>query len=1209
MKFERHWSSPSEDVYNSVDWELRTSILKDAEGNEISRIEGVEVPSFWSQLATDILATKYLRKGRETSLKQVVYRIVRKITREGEVAGYFSSPRDEGIFRDELTYMLIHQIGAFNSPVWFNCGLDSYAIQGQGGNWRWDDSAQEAVETTDAYSYPQCSACFIQTAPDDLMGIFDLVKTEARLFKHGSGTGSNFSTLRSKYERISSGGYSSGLMSFLQVFDRAAGATKSGGTCFSPTQKVYTESGPIEIQELAKRPGFLAVSYDPPAKRFKMKKATAWLSGHKEVVKVTTDKGIFEVTPDHPMKLSSGEYRLAGDLEPGNSLFACSVDNQAGYLRLHLKNGFKGKETIHRLVAQDILQEGILGKAVHHKDGNKHNNSPDNLEIMPQEQHASLHAKETVSKGDHVFQTSTWSHKGAANGMHKSGSFFRDSERSQAYSELQGEILKSSGRAAEMQKLAACQKMLNTAFKILNAGFKIDSFEDYISGRKEVIGRIPSITKVRKQIEERFGSYDSFQQEVSNQNHRVISVESLGFSDVYDVSVECPTEDDKTLNSGHNFVIWPDSSPLGSGVVVSNTRRAAKMVCLDVTHPEILDFIQWKQKEEFKARALIAAGYDSDFNGEAYQTISGQNSNNSVRVTDAFMRAVGGQEKYWTLDKSGNPFKVLDSSEVWTAMAEAAWHCADPGVQFHDTINTWNPCKNSGTINASNPCAEFVFLDDTACNLASVNLLKFLSKDGEVFNTVTFAHACRIFLTAQDILVDLSSYPTKEIAENSHKFRPLGLGYCNLGSILMAKGLAYDSFDGRAVARVITEYMTASAYTTSSEIADRLGSFSEYEKNRDCFWDVLKMHSSKDTLWNVLFDKKDLKIRNAQVTVLAPTGTIGLLMDCDTTGIEPDFSLIKYKKLAGGGVLKIVNNCVERALKHLKYPAQDVAKILAYISEKGEAAGCPLLSENHVAIFDCATGTRAIKPDGHLKMMAAVQPFLSGAISKTVNLPHETTVQEIQDLYTRAWQLGLKSVALYRDGCKSSQPLNSSKKELPTAIVEPVHARKRLPSKRSGFTQEARVGGHKIFLRTGQYEDGSLGEIFIDMHKEGAAFRSVMHCFAMAVSMGLQYGVPLETFVKQFTFTRFEPQGLVEGHPNIKLATSLIDYIFRVLGLEYLGKTEEVHLPPRSAEPVPPREEQAVASDAPLCDTCGHGTVRNGTCYRCLNCGNSMGCS
>lgn len=873
MKFERHWSSPSEDVYNSVDWELRTSILKDAEGNEISRIEGVEVPSFWSQLATDILATKYLRKGlpggAETSLKQVVQRIVRKIAREGEIAGYFSSPKDKDIFKDELTYMLIHQIGAFNSPVWFNCGLDSYAIQGQGGNWRWDDSAQEAVETTDAYSYPQCSACFIQTAPDDLMGIFDLVKTEARLFKHGSGTGSNFSTLRSKYEQISSGGYSSGLMSFLQVFDRAAGATKSGGT----------------------------------------------------------------------------------------------------------------------------------------------------------------------------------------------------------------------------------------------------------------------------------------------------------------------------------------------------TRRAAKMVCLNVTHPEIMDFIQWKQKEEFKARALIAAGYDSDFNGEAYQTVSGQNSNNSVRVTDAFMRSVGGQEKYCTLDKSGNPFKTLDASEVWTAMAEAAWHCADPGVQFHDTINKWNPCKNSGTINASNPCAEFVFLDDTACNLASVNLLKFLSKDGEVFNTVTFAHACRIFLTAQDILVDLSSYPTKEIAENSHKFRPLGLGYCNLGSILMAKGLAYDSFDGRAVARVITEYMTASAYTTSSEIADRLGSFSEYEKNRDCFWDVLKMHSSKDTLWNVLFDKKDLKIRNAQVTVLAPTGTIGLLMDCDTTGIEPDFSLIKYKKLAGGGVLKIVNNCVERALKHLKYPAQDVAKILAYISEKGEAAGCPLLSENHVAIFDCATGTRAIKPDGHLKMMAAVQPFLSGAISKTVNLPHETTVQEIQDLYTRAWQLGLKSVALYRDGCKSSQPLNSSKKELPTAIVEPVHARKRLPSKRSGFTQEARVGGHKIFLRTGQYEDGSLGEIFIDMHKEGAAFRSVMHCFAMAVSMGLQYGVPLETFVKQFTFTRFEPQGLVEGHPNIKLATSLIDYIFRVLGLEYLGKTEEVHLPPRSAEPVPPREEQAVASDAPLCDTCGHGTVRNGTCYRCLNCGNSMGCS
>ncbi|HKQ69322.1 MAG TPA: vitamin B12-dependent ribonucleotide reductase [Polyangiaceae bacterium] len=1057
----RHYTQVGADPFDSVVWERRSSIITNPDGSVVFKMDGAEIPSGWSQLATDIVVSKYFRKAGlygkkelgENSVRQVVYRLAHTIREAGEQLGnYFATKKDADSFESELSFLLVNQYGAFNSPVWFNCGLfHRYGIEGTGGNWGWDFQADTVAETARAYERPQCSACFIQSVGDDLMGIYELVKNEARLFKYGSGTGTNFSSLRGRQEKLSGGGTSSGLMSFLEVLDRAAGATKSGGT----------------------------------------------------------------------------------------------------------------------------------------------------------------------------------------------------------------------------------------------------------------------------------------------------------------------------------------------------TRRAAKMVCLDMDHPEIVDFITWKVREEKKAQALIRQGYASDFNGDAYHTVSGQNSNNSVRVTDEFMRAALSGGTWQTRARTtGEIVETMPAKELWNTLAESAWGCADPGVQYDSTINRWHTCSNTGRINASNPCSEYMFLDDTACNLASLNLTKFLGEDG-TFDVDGYRHAIRVFFMAQEILVDFSSYPTGKIAQNSHDYRPLGLGYANLGTLLMLRGIAYDSDQGRSIAGALTAIMCGHAYKVSAEMAGSKGPFAGFAKNREPMLRVMRMHRDAayaidrdqcpEPLWRAACDDWDEAVRigqengyrNAQATVLAPTGTIGLLMDCDTTGIEPDFALVKFKKLAGGGYFKIVNQSVPEALKRLGYSPTEVTEIVAFVcgtntllaapnvnraslkarglldddlgkveaallssfeldlafgpwvlgeesyarlgvpedqmrrpgfsllsylgfsrSEIDEAndviigrmtiEGAPHLRTDHYSVFDCAnrcgkTGRRFLAPMSHVRMMAAAQPFLSGAISKTVNLPNDATVDEVREIYEEGWRLGLKAVALYRDGCKASQPLSTSSKEsspneeavtkgslppiesmqvarLPQVASPPTlptGTRVRLPKKRRGFTQEAKVGGHKIFLRTGEYQNGQLGEIFIDMHKEGAAFRSLMNCFAMSVSVGLQYGVPLETFVEQFTFTRFEPQGLVEGHPNIKFSTSIVDYLFRVLGVEYLHRYDFAQVPPSeetTSPSLPPplddpnqRNARAFVSydtplevdtratlrptasegmgssldaqleemmgDAPVCDGCGHITVRNGACYKCLNCGNSMGCS
>ncbi|MEN6625708.1 MAG: vitamin B12-dependent ribonucleotide reductase [Candidatus Sumerlaeia bacterium] len=1055
MKLNRRFTQPGINPLDEVAFEKRRSMITNPDGSVVFEAKDAEVPRGWSQLATDIVVSKYFRRagvpgesGRETSVRQVIHRIVHSIRGQGEQMGYFDGPADAEAFEAELDYILAHQIGAFNSPVWFNCGLwHEYGIESSGGNYAWNFVGQDIEEIGNNYSRPQCSACFIQSCDDDLMSIFELVKTEAKIFKYGSGTGTNFSKLRSKWEKLSGGGTSSGLMSFLEVLDRGAGATKSGGT----------------------------------------------------------------------------------------------------------------------------------------------------------------------------------------------------------------------------------------------------------------------------------------------------------------------------------------------------TRRAAKMVCLDMDHPEIAEFINWKVREEEKAKVLIEhGGLPADFNGEAYHTVAGQNSNNSVRVSDEFMQAAQ-QGKQWGLyprtgtpEERRKPVRAVDAADLLDQICKAAWRCADPGVQFDSTINDWHTCPGSDKIRASNPCSEYMFLDDSACNLASINLVKFLGEDGS-FDAEAFRHVVRLFILAQEILVDFSSYPTAPIARNSHDYRPLGVGYANLGALLMVLGIPYDSPEGRAMCGAITALMTGHAYRVSAEIAGQVGPFAGYARNARPMLRVMHKHRDMVDRISAEFCPSDLLeaartawdeaielgakvgFRNAQVSVLAPTGTIGLLMDCDTTGIEPDFALVKFKKLAGGGYFKIINQSVPQALRHLGYDSQEIQDILNYvvgtatfrgaphiddvalrgrgfddddlmkleknlrsvmeleqafspanlgpellerlgltqqaatpgfsvlramgftdaqIEEAGDylcgrmtIEGAPHLRPEHLPVFDCAnrcgkTGRRFIAPMGHVRMMAAAQPFISGAISKTVNLPNEASVEDIKQIYVEGWKMGLKAIALYRDGCKMSQPLTGkaeARKKKAAELFEeavaeaegtapqtvsikvPPLQRRRLPQHRRGYTIESRVAGHKVYLRTGEYEDGTLGEIFIDMHKEGAAFRSMMNCFAIAVSKGLQYGVPLKEFVETFTFTRFEPQGMVD-HPNIKMATSVIDFIFRVLALEYLhdtslcqvkpeeggqtmAMTESAHeaesrneepqpsarieiLRPEPAQAAQPKASSALDSqmsglmgDAPFCDVCGHITVRNGTCYKCLNCGNSMGCS
>jgi ribonucleoside-diphosphate reductase alpha chain len=701
-----------------------------------------------------------------------------------------------------------------------------------------------------------------------------------------------------------------------------------------------------------------------------------------------------------------------------------------------------------------------------------------------------------------------------------------------------------------------------------------------------------------------------------------------------------------------------------AGVIKSGgkTRRAAKMVILNADHPDIVEFVDSKMREERKAHVLIEQGYDSSIDGEAYSSVFFQNANHSVRVTDEFMQAVEADRDWWTRNVTdGSPAEKLRARELLKKISDSAWHCGDPGMQYDSTVNRWHTCKATARINASNPCSEYMFLDDTACNLASLNLMKFLGPNG-TFDVEAFRHAVDITITAQEILVDNASYPTPRIAENSHNFRPLGLGYANLGALLMSLALPYDSEGGRDMAGAITALMCGEAYAQSARIAERLGPFPGFIVNREPMLDVIRMHrdsvrpikpenvqapllAGARQAWDdalALGERHGYK--NSQVTVLAPTGTIGFMMDCDTTGIEPDLALVKYKKLVGGGVIKIVNNTVPQALMRLGYSPEQTSQIVSHIDAEGTIEGAPGLKPEHLPVFDCslapAGGGRSIAWHGHLKMMSAVQPFLSGAISKTINMPEESSVEDITQAYIESWKLGLKAVAIYRDNSKRSQPLSAAgiKKETAAAsavaqqqeLFLQVPKRHKLPNERQSVTHKFSIGGHEGYITVGKYDDGTPGEIFIKMSKEGSTLSGFMDGFALSVSIGLQYGVPLKALVDKFINTRFEPSGYT-GNKEIPYAKSVLDYIGRWLGgrfisadyltppaIEAAAATNAISAPPKPSQIDYSRttdemilEGQYALKDsgAPTCAECGMLMTPNGGCYKCENCGSTSGCS
>ena len=716
-----------------------------------------------------------------------------------------------------------------------------------------------------------------------------------------------------------------------------------------------------------------------------------------------------------------------------------------------------------------------------------------------------------------------------------------------------------------------------------------------------------------------------------------------------------PLREEDAVLSGGGRASGPLSFMKGfdafAGVIKSGgkTRRAAKMVILNADHPDIEKFIWCKAKEEKKAHTLVEAGYDASLDGDAYSSIFFQNANNSVRATDDFMRAAQEDGEWWTKHVfTGQPKDRYKARDLLRQIAEATHQCGDPGMQFDTTVNRWHPCKNTARINASNPCSEYMFLDDSACNLSSLNLMKFVGPDGQ-FDVEAFRHAVDTLILAQEIIVDNASYPTEKIGENSHRFRPLGLGFANLGALLMSMGLPYDSDQGRDMAAAITAVMCGQAYLTSSRMAEAVGPFAGYAENEQPFLEVIRMHrDSVDRVrrvnvpaalyegarqcWDDAYESGQRHgYRNAQVTVIAPTGTIGFMMDCDTTGIEPDLALIKYKKLVGGGVIKIVNNTVPQALIKLGYSSGQVEKIVSHIDSTGTIEGAPDLKPEHLPVFDCSfrpqNGARSIHYMGHVRMMAAVQPFISGAISKTINMPEESTVEDIVNAYTESWKLGLKAVAIYRDNSKRVQPLSSGsgktekKAVAATAAAAPVEkvvyrpVRRKLPDERRRITHKFSIGGHEGYITVGMYDDGAPGEIFITMAKEGSTISGLMDAFATAVSFNLQYGVPLKFLVDKFAHLRFEPSGWT-GNPQMPYAKSIMDYIFRWLGAKFLGPEyavteigETSTLRPTEPDPQQQLPFAPVTADAPLCAECGSIMTRNGSCYKCGNCGGTSGCS
>ena len=1244
LKFSRVFSKEGVHPYDQVIWERRDVVQKNhLTGETIFEQRGVEFPSNWSINASTIVTTKYFRgqmgsPEREASLKTLINRIVKKYRTTGEKQHYFASPEDAAVFADEMTWLLLNQVFSFNSPVWFNVG------------------------TKDAQ---QVSACYILGVEDTMESILNWYSEEGIIFKRGSGAGVNLSKIRGSKETLSSGGIASGPISFMRGADASAGSIKSGGACLAPWTLVYTtEEGPVEVQKLAERGrDFTTVSYNPILGRMQATTARAWLSGRKRLVKLVTDKGEFTLSSDHPVMLMSGGYRPVGDLIAGMSIRPGNITvSRSGVHRVGLRDGRKGKMAIARLVAQDVIGHRVEGMEVHHRDRNRANNAPANLEVLTRTDHRRAHATEDLAAGIHPLQKFHGVGNHAAVAGDRNGMSSASGNRTEAWRANQVAGMHREGVYRIGQKAAARQRMMNMAYMILNSGGSIDTFNDYLEGRIRLAGKIGySKQNQLAKIVKRFGSYDAFRDEVRANNHRVVAVEPLEYSVVYDVEVDNDTPRDKSNRDGHNFLIVSETNDqIGfTGIMVSNTRRAAKMVVLDVDHPDIEEFVGLKAREEDKIRALRDAGFDMSLDGKDIVSVQYQNANNSVRVTDAFMRAVESNGTFNLIArKDGSVVETVQAQELWRKIAEAAWACADPGVQYADTINGWHVNPEAGPITASNPCSEYLSIDNSSCNLASLNLLKFLREDG-TFDVARFVHAVEVVVTAMDISICFADFPTSAIGKNTRDFRQLGVGYANLGALLMALGHPYDSDAGRSVAAAITSLMSAVGWRRSAEMAGVVGPYAAHAASADSQRKIIERHRTisqgtsdedfnrKDgfvqPIWRTAnkewgqaesFDRK-WGYRNAQMSLLAPTGTIGFMMDCDTTGIEPDFSLVKFKKLVGGGSMQIVNQTVPLALKRRGYTTNEVEAIVAHIAEHGNVIDAPHLKSEHYAIFDTAMGERFIEPMGHVRMMAAVQPFLSGAISKTVNLPETATVEEIAEVYLQGWKLGLKALAVYRDNCKVGQPLSDGKKKAepkpePEVRIEHRPRRERLSRTRYGRTHSFAVGGADGYLTTGEYPDGRLGEVFFKLGKQGSTLAGVMDAFAISISIALQYGVPLSTYVEKFTNMKFEPAGMTDD-PEVRMAQSLVDYMFKRLAIDYMeaedraeigvltteerrvyvdgGSLPVVDETPESASLIRQPLPVAPASDAPFCLTCGTRMQRAGSCYACRDCGSTSGCS
>lgn len=1271
--------------------EERTAEIRDfATQKVIFRQEGCLFPSNFSDTAVNVIASKYFYgdnsqydpkqrvlpgpgTGREWSFSQLAERVCTAIAAAARKQGLLD---DNGFdFNTSLTTLCTSQTMAFNSPVWFNVGLsESYGIKGNAENWIWSDREQTAVPCPDTYQHPQASACFIQSVEDTMPSILELARSEAMLFKGGSGTGSDLSTLRSTYEKLSGGGKPSGPVSFLKLYDTIGGLIKSGGKCMAPYQPVFTAGGIKPARELAESgKDFAVLSYSRRLGRMTVKAARAWKSGEKPVVAVVTDKGEFHVSADHPFLLKTGEVVRAIDLKAGLRLFAVSTSrHSAGYVQVGLHDGKKGKGLLHRMVADALVKKLVASDVVHHGPRGILDSNPDNLTILPgQSEHAGLHGREAAEKGEHIFQRERFPKAGEANGMHRSSEFWQ-SDRATEYRQTQSALMVKSGRAGVMQKAARRVAMLNTGYKLINAGHDISTLDGYIAARKAAGNRV-GVGRERQEayFVKHFGSYADFYTELERGNHRVVEVRPIGTMPVYSIEVDDDESDDKRAWSEHNYVIAPlgTTEPFMNGVAVLNTRRAARMQTLKTSHPNIKEFIEAKPSEEQKARALSAAGYGTTMDSESYTTVAFQNTNLSVRASDAFLRAVEAGESWQTVgvhpstDAARMP--CYKAGELMDGIATGTWICGDPGIQYDDTIQRWHTCSNTAPINSSNPCSEYLFIDDSACNLASINLLKFLRSDG-TFDYASFADACAVTVTAQETLVDYASYPTAKIAVNSHWFRPLGLGYANLGGLLMAMGLPYDSDAGRLLAGVITSILSASGYCQSASIARKVGPFPGFAENRQPMMNVMRQHAAasrelvlavlarKETpsnlaemarfasdLWDEAIDLgQQWGFRNSQISVLAPTGTIGFMMDCTTTGVEPAVALVAYKSLAGGGHLKLVNPLVRRALESLGYDESAIQAIETYINAHDTIEGCPELHPDSLPVFDCAfpppQGGRSIAFRGHILMMAAVQPFISGAISKTCNVPRETTPEQIRDIYLEGWKLGLKALAIYRDGSKGGQPLSTKKSDDPAVTDDAATVdlgqqlglrygeRRKLPNEVDSRRFKFRIGEHSGYFHVGRYDDAdqSVGELFIKMAKQGSTIGGLMDALGAAISIGLQHGVPLAAYVKRLGHMRFEPSGFT-GDRDVPIAKSIVDFIFRKIAFKFIPGYSEAFSPtaldedlaPRpSPTPVPPDAvirsaiQTASIADAPLCANCGAIMIRRtGPCYTCDSCGTPSG--